>query len=88
MSQDFIRKNKYGIRIENLVLTRKKQSRLYFETLTVAPLEPKLIDFKLLTSIERKWLKNYHSKVYKSVADFLSNKEKIWLQNEISSLTV
>lgn len=84
----FYKKNKYGIRIENLVLTRKKQSRLYFETLTVAPLEPKLIDFKLLTSIERKWLKNYHSKVYKSVADFLSNKEKIWLQNEISSLTV
>ena len=84
----FYKKNKYGIRIENLVLTRKKQSRLYFETLTVAPLEPKLIDFKLLTSIERKWLKNYHSKVYKSVADFLNNKEKIWLQNEISSLTV
>ena len=84
----FYKKNKYGIRIENLVLTRKKQSRLYFETLTVAPLEPKLIDFKLLTSIERKWLKNYHSKVYKSVAGFLNNKEKMWLQNEISSLTV
>ena len=84
----FYKKNKYGIRIENLVLTRKKQSRLYFETLTVAPLEPKLIDFKLLTSIERKWLKNYHSKVYKSVAGFLNNKEKMWLQNEISSLKV
>ena len=84
----FYKKNKYGIRIENLVLTRKKQSQLYFETLTVAPLEPKLIDCKLLTSIERKWLKNYHSKVYKSVAGFLNNKEKIWLQNEISSLTV
>ena len=84
----FYKKNKYGIRIENLVLTRKKQSRLYFETLTVAPLEPKLIDFKLLTSIEKKWLKNYHSKVYKSVASFLNNKEKMWLQNEISSLTV
>ena len=84
----FYKKNKYGIRIENLVLTRKRQSQHYFETLTVAPLEPKLIDYKLLTSIERKWLKNYHSKVFKSVADFLSNKEKIWLQNEISSLTV
>ena len=84
----FYKKNKYGIRIENLVLTRKKQSQLYFETLTVAPLEPKLIDFKLLTSIEKKWLKNYHSKVYKSVASFLNNKEKMWLQNEISSLTV
>jgi Xaa-Pro aminopeptidase len=84
----FYKKNKYGIRIENLVLTRKKQSRLYFETLTVAPLEPKLIDFKLLTSVERKWLKNYHSKVYKSVAGFLNNKEKMWLQNEINSLTV
>ena len=84
----FYKKNKYGIRIENLVLTRKKQSRLYFETLTVAPLEPKLIDFKLLTSIERKWLKNYHIKVYKSVASFLNNKEKMWLQNEISSLTI
>ena len=84
----FYKKNKYGIRIENLVLSRKKQSRLYFETLTVAPLEPKLIDFKLLTSIESKWLKNYHSKVYKSVAGFLNSKEKMWLQNEISSLTV
>ena len=26
----FYKKNKYGIRIENLVLTRKKQSRFYF----------------------------------------------------------
>ena len=84
----FYKKNKYGIRIENLVLTRKKQSQLYFETLTVAPLEPKLIDCKLLTSIEKKWIKNYHSKVYKSIAGFLNNKEKIWLQNEISSLRV
>ena len=83
----FYKKNKYGIRIENLVLTRKKQSRLYFETLTVAPLEPKLIDFKLLTSKERKWLKDYHNKVYESVAGFLNNKEKKWLQNEISSLS-
>ena len=83
----FYKKNKYGIRIENLVLTKKKQNKLYFETLTVAPLEPKLIDFKLLTSIERKWLRNYHNKVYKSVSGFLNNKEKMWLQNEISSLT-
>ena len=83
----FYKKNKYGIRIENLVLTRKKQNKLYFETLTVAPLEPKLIDFKLLTSIERKWLRNYHNKVYKLVSGFLNNKEKTWLQNEISSLT-
>ena len=49
----FYKKDKYGIRIENLVLTKKRQKQLYFETLTIAPLEPKLIDLTLLSVREK-----------------------------------
>ena len=82
----FYKKDKYGIRIENLVLTKKRQKQLYFETLTIAPLEPKLIDLTLLSVREKKWLKDYHNKVYKVVSSSLNKRERIWLKNEISSL--
>ena len=74
----FYKKDKYGIRIENLVLTKKRQKQLYFETLTIAPLEPKLIDLTLLSVREKKWLKDYHNKVYKVVSSSLNKRERIW----------
>ena len=84
----FYKKNKFGIRIENLVLTKKLKNKYYFETLTLAPLEPKLIDYSLLTIQEKKWIKNYHNNVFKSLSNNLNHQEKKWLKNEISSLII
>ena len=44
----FYKKNKFGIRIENLVYVKKINKKLSFENLTLAPIENELINFNLL----------------------------------------
>lgn len=73
---------KYGIRIENLMLVVKSKNKdfLQFKTLTLAPIDPRLIDFKMLTYPEKKWLYEYHLEIFKKFAKKLSKEEKLWLQ--------
>jgi Xaa-Pro aminopeptidase len=77
----FYEEGEYGIRIESLmlVLDSKHKSFLGFKTLTLAPLDPSLIDFKMMTYPERKWLINYHLEIFEELKDGLSLKEKSWL---------
>ncbi len=78
----FYKANEYGIRIENLMLVEKFDERfLQFCTLTLAPLDPDLIDFTMMTRPEKKWLQKYHQQIEKELADKLSAAEKAWLQN-------
>src|SRR5690554_41666 len=62
------RQNQYGIRIENLIVCVEKEETefgrfLGFETLTLCPIDTSLIDVRLLTETEVKWLNEYHKKV-------------------------
>ena len=75
--------NKFGIRIENLIYLNKKNSKLFFENLTFAPIDTDLIDFKLLNNLEKKYLSNYHSQTYAKISKYLNKKERIWLKNLI-----
>ena len=50
----YYKKGKFGIRIENLVYV-KKSRKLFFENLTLAPIDIELIDFKQLTLNERNY---------------------------------
>lgn len=64
------RESEYGIRTENLILCVEKETTdfgkfLEFETLTLCPIDTKLIDFTLLNKNETKWLNNYHKEVRK-----------------------
>ena len=45
----YYKKDKFGIRIENLVYVKKINKKLLFENLTMAPIEKDLINFKLLS---------------------------------------
>ena len=75
----FYKNGEYGIRIENLMLVEKFNEKfLQFKTLTLAPIDPKLIDFKMLTRPERKWLYEYHSKI---LEHYSKQEFKLWLQN-------
>ena len=75
--------NKFGIRIENLVYTKKIKNKLKFENLTLAPIEKDLINFKLLNNKEKKYLSDYHKKVYSILNPYLNKKEKNWLKSII-----
>lgn len=54
---------KFGIRIENLILVCKNaEGDLFFETITLVPIQEKSIDFTLLTKEEKSWLEAYNKK--------------------------
>ena len=79
----YYEKNKFGIRIENLVYVKKINQKEFFENLTVVPIEKQLINFKLLTSFEKDYLFKYHVEVYSKISKFLNSKEKKWLASFI-----
>ncbi|MDR3218630.1 MAG: aminopeptidase P family protein [Dysgonamonadaceae bacterium] len=75
------RTGQYGIRIENLILvipfqTTESGDFYAFETLTLCPIDTKLIDKALLSAEEKEWLNDYHRKVYEQLSPFLSEDEQ------------
>ena len=75
----YYKKNKFGIRIENLVYVNKIKGKLFFNNLTLVPIERDLINFKLLTKNEKNYIFNYHLEVYSKISPFLNKNEKKWL---------
>ncbi len=70
----------YGIRIESLVLVEKTvKNGLQFKTLTLAPIDPKLIFAELLTATEKKWLKNYHQQIFSQFKSKFDADEEGWM---------
>ncbi|MCM2131357.1 aminopeptidase P family protein [Larsenimonas rhizosphaerae] len=80
------REGQWGIRIENLVANRSSNPSdfgefLYFETLTLCPIDTRLINPLLLNDDERTWLNTYHREVYERLsARRLSDRALTWLQ--------
>jgi Xaa-Pro aminopeptidase len=74
----------YGIRIENLVLVVESAvgegKFLELETLTLAPIDLRLVDEKLLLPPERDWLNAYHKRVFREIGPALRGDEKAWLK--------
>jgi len=79
----YYKKDKFGIRIENLVYVKKLRNKIYFENLTLAPIEKSLINFNLLNLSEKNYLFKYHLNVYSNISKYLNNKEKKWLASFI-----
>ena len=75
----YYKKNNYGIRIENLVYVNKKNKSLFFENLTMVPIEKDLINYDLLTASEKNYLFRYHLDVYSKISKYLKKDEKKWL---------
>ena len=79
----YYKENHFGIRIENLLFVDKKNGKLFFKNLTMAPIEIDLINFNLLTVFEKKYLFNYHIDVYSKLSKYLQQNEKKWLASFI-----
>ncbi len=79
----YYKKNKFGIRIENLVYVKKIKNKILFDNLTLAPIEKDLINFDLLNLSEKNYLFKYHLDVYKQISKYLNNNEKKWLASFI-----
>ncbi len=74
----YYKKGAYGIRIENLEIVKEKSNKNYlcFENLTRVPLELNLINKKLLSSFEIKWINDYHKKVYQDLSKLIDKGDK------------
>ncbi len=75
----------WGVRIENLVLTREAGQSdfgefLDFETLTLCPVDTRCIDVHELSTAERRWLNDYHAEVERRVAPLLAGASLAWLR--------
>ena len=77
----YYKKNKFGIRIENLICVKKNKKGIFFNNLTLAPIEKDLINFKLLNQKEKTYLKNYNNLIFNNLKNYLSYSEKRWLQD-------
>ncbi len=79
----YYEKGKFGIRIENLIFIKKNKKKLFFENLTLAPIDKDLIEFKMLTKKEKDYIFKYHLKIYSKLSNFLSLKERKWLIKQL-----
>ncbi len=83
----------YGIRIENLIAVRPDETRshdgtrfLAFETLTLCPIDRRLIDVRLLSGEERKWLNRYHKRVKRELSPHLGRDDRAWLSKACATI--
>jgi Xaa-Pro aminopeptidase len=84
----------YGIRTENLVLVIAAPEPVggekplnAFETLTLAPIDTRLIALRLLTAKERHWLDSYHARVQEVLSPLLDADVRGWLEQATRPLS-
>jgi Xaa-Pro aminopeptidase len=82
----YYRTGAYGIRIENLVLVVAappvaggEKELNAFETLTLAPIDRRLVEPSLLTNDERRWLDDYHARVDATLAPLVDAETRTWV---------
>ncbi|MFL5259086.1 MAG: aminopeptidase P family protein [Hyphomicrobiales bacterium] len=91
----YYKQDDYGIRIENLLLVRAPEDipggerpMMSFETLTLCPIDRRLIEPSLLSKEEREWLDAYHARVVREIGPFLDGRELAWLKSACAPLAM
>ncbi|MDQ1900908.1 aminopeptidase P family protein [Paracoccus sp. WLY502] len=80
----YYREGAFGIRIENLIAVAPAPSEagrtlLGFETLTLCPIDTRLIDLAALSRDEVEWLDAYHAQVRQALSPHLDDDTRGWL---------
>jgi Xaa-Pro aminopeptidase len=89
----YYREGGYGIRIENLLLVSEAQippggerEMLSFETLTLAPIDRRLVEAGMLAPDELAWLNAYHARVAALLAPELGQEDRDWLRQATAQI--
>jgi Xaa-Pro aminopeptidase len=76
----------YGIRIENLVLVIAAPEPVgaekplnAFETLTLAPIDRRLVETRMLSTKEHAWVDSYHARVHELLGPLVDKPTRTWL---------
>ena len=81
-----LEKNKFGIRIENLIYVKENNKKMNFENLTMAPIDKDLIVPERLDKNEKKWINNYHKTVYKNLKKSMNKVDALELKKACSAI--
>jgi len=83
----FYKEGAYGIRIENVLLVTPlakagagEREMMGFETLTLAPIDRRLIMPEMLSANERAWINAYHARVYAALVRDVDSWTAAWLE--------
>jgi Xaa-Pro aminopeptidase len=84
----YYKRGAYGIRIENLVLVTApekvpggERELMGFETLTLVPIDRRLVLPELLSAPELDWLNAYHARVRDLIGPQLGPEDRAWLEH-------
>ncbi|ATP51152.1 Xaa-Pro aminopeptidase [Pseudomonas putida] len=85
------RPREWGVRIENLVVSREAGKSVFgdflnFETLTLCPIDTRCLLPELLAKEELAWLNGYHASVHERLAPLLKGEALAWLQARTAPL--
>ena len=91
------RPGRWGVRIENLVITRLMSGAsedeiaafgefMWFETLTLCPIDTRCIDRALLRDDEVEWLDDYHATVLRRLEPLVDGPARDWLRARTAAL--
>ena len=85
------RAGEYGIRTENMILTREDSETefgkfLSFDTLTLCYIDTRLVIVPMLSAREHAWLNKYHQRVYDAISPYLNEEEKAWLKAKTAEI--
>ncbi|GGH22209.1 aminopeptidase P family protein [Sphingobacterium alkalisoli] len=85
------REGKHGIRIENLVRSKRLESSIFgdfmdFETLTICYIDTDLVEKSILDQVHVDWLNNYNQWVFDKLSPHLSEGERGWLRDKTKAI--
>lgn len=88
------REGQWGIRIENLaanVAVAEPQETgfgeyLQFDSVTLCPIDTRLLDMDLLSAEEKHWLNDYHQRVHDELAPRVTGAALAWLRERTQAV--
>jgi Xaa-Pro aminopeptidase len=89
----YYKQGAYGIRIENLVLVGEgpqiggaEKVLNAFETLTLTPIDRRLVEPGGMTGDEIEWLDRYHARVAETLGPIVDPRTREWLEDATAPL--
>jgi len=89
----FYKTGEYGLRVESMIVVKEYENEpagdfkfLGFETFTLCPIDLKLVEQKLLSAAQLKYLNDYHKLVREKLSPFLNGGELSWLKKATKPL--
>ena len=89
----YYKKGAYGIRIENLLLVTEpakvpggERDLMAFETLTLVPIDRRLVVPEMLSAAELDWLDAYHARVRDEIGPELGPEDRAWLEQATAAI--